>query len=74
MAYQGAVRLGTSSSIKAEQGNPGWGVEFENQIIESQTAHVCTVGNHTRGLSYTTVTHMESAYVSNVQTPLLVNG
>lgn len=61
MAYQGAVRLGTSSSIKAEKGNPGLGVEFENQVIESQTAHVRTVGNHTGGPSYTTVTHMDSA-------------
>lgn len=61
MAYQCAVRLGTFSPFKAEQGNPGWGVEFENQVIESQTAHVRPDGNHTRGPSYTTVTHMDSA-------------
>jgi hypothetical protein len=60
-AYQAAVRLGTSSSIKARQGSPVGGKGFQKQEKEAETAPVPTVRSTIRRPSYTTIAYMQKA-------------
>lgn len=72
MAYKTAVKLSTSSCVKAKQGDPVWRVASRKPVKESETAPVPTVRSPRRGPSYTTVTYMQRAEVSPLQTPWLL--
>jgi hypothetical protein len=63
MAYQVAIRRGTSSHIKAGWGNPGGGggQRSHKQAKTSITAPDPSVRSSTKTLRYTTITYMQRA-------------
>ena len=72
MSYQVTVRLSTSLCITAEQGDPIRGTGFQKPVKELETVPVPDARSPTRSPSYTTVTYMQRAYISPMQSPWLL--